>query len=166
MLVCDAGVNYTRELTWIGLKRWSAEIGCLAVEWPSLEYLYDSFPESRLGELYGNGFTYSRRLSSQLRVQMTEETVVQSIKSKMWDMIIYGKVGPDEMAEGSVPNLPLWSHVFKRYSRDEIVFWYGGDATLDMTYANRYSDHLVKHCQYGRCFIREFIRWKDAPQFT
>ena len=156
MLVGDPGVNYTRELTWIGVKRL---VGATAVEYPPLDYLYDSFPENRLGELYGNGFTYSRRLSANLRVAMTEEEIIASIKEKRWDLIVYGKVGPDEMAVGSVPNLPFWKHVFKRYSRDEIAFWYGGDGMQDMTWLNRYSAHLARHCQYARCFIRELIRW-------
>lgn len=156
MLVGHPGINYTRELNWIGIKR---IIGNAAVEYPPLDFLYDDFPESRLGELYGNGFTYSRRISSQLRTVLTEEELIESIQQKKWDTIIYGKVGVDEMAVGSVPNLPYWDQVFKRYSRDEIVFWYGGDGMQDMTYANRYSDHLVRHCQYARCFIRELIRW-------
>jgi hypothetical protein len=159
MLSGHLGVNYTRELNWIGIKRWASNVGAVAVEYPPLEFLYDDFPESRLSKLYGNGFTYTRRLSSQTRVEMREEELIQSIRQKKWDIIIYGKVGPDEMAEGSIPNLPFWSHVFKRYSRDEIVFWYGGDGMQDMTYANRYSDHLVRHCQYARCFVRELIKW-------
>lgn len=159
MLVGHPGINYTRELNWIGIKRL---VGTAAVEYPPLDFLYDDFPESRLCELYGNGFTYSRRLSSQLRVEMTEDELIESIQQKKWDMIIYGKVGPDETAVGSVPNLPYWEHVFKRYSRDEIVFWYGGDGMQDLTYANRYSDHLVRNSQYARCFVRELIRWKDA----
>ncbi len=162
MLVGHLGVNYTRELTWIGIKRWAKTTGSTAVEWPPLDYLYDDFPETRLKELYGNGFTYSRRLSADSRHVMTETELIASIKEKRWDMIIYGKVGPDEMAEGSVPNLPFWEHVFKRYSRDEIAFWYGGDGMQDMTYANRYSDHLVRHCQYARCFVRELIRWNGV----
>jgi hypothetical protein len=135
----------------------------VAVEWPPLDYLYDDFPETRLRELYGNGFTYSRRLPAESRcAAMTETEIIASIKEKRWDIIIYGKVGPDEMAEGSVPNLPFWEHVFKRYSRDEIAFWYGGDGMQDLTYANRYSDHLVRHCQYARCFVRELIRWNGV----
>jgi len=159
MLVGHPGINYTRELNWIGIKRL---VGTAAVEYPPLDFLYDDFPESRLGELYGNGFTYSRRLASQLRTILTEDELIESIQQKKWDMIIYGKVGPDETAVGSVPNLPYWSHVFKRYSRDEIVFWYGGDGMQDLTYANRYSDHLVRNSQYARCFVRELIRWKGA----
>ena len=161
MLVGHSGVNYTRELNWIGIKRW-ANIN--AVEYPSLDFLYDDFPESRLSELYGNGYTYSRKLPSSARIKMTEDELVESIKQKKWDMIIYGKVGPDETFVGSIPNLPFWSHVFKRYSRDEIVFWYGGDGMQDMTYANRYSEHLVQHCQYARCFVRELIKW-DGKTF-
>lgn len=159
MLVGHPGINYTRELNWIGIKRL---VGNAAVEYPPLDFLYDDFPESRLGELYGNGFTYSRRLSSQLKTTISESELIESIQQKKWDMIIYGKVGPDETAVGSVPNLPFWEHVFKRYSRDEIVFWYGGDGMQDLTYANRYSDHLVRNSQYARCFVRELIKWKYA----
>jgi hypothetical protein len=159
LLVGHSGVNYTRELNWIGIKQWAESVGSNAVEYPALDFLYDDFPEERLSELYGNGFTYSKRLSSSLRSTITETELVESIQQKKWDMIIYGKVGPDETDIGSVPNLPFWQHVFKRYSRDEIVFWYGGDGMQDMTYANRYSDHLARHCQYARCFVRELIRW-------
>jgi len=159
MLTGHSGVNYTRELNWIGIKRWASDVGVVAVEYPPIDFLYSDFPESRLKELYGNGFTYSRRLPSQSRVELTEAELVRSIQQKDWDIIIYGKVGPDEMEEGSIPKLPFWSNVFKRYSRDEIVFWYGGDGMQDMTYANRYSDHLVRHCQYARCFVRELIQW-------
>ena len=157
MLTGDMGVNYTRELNWIGIKR---QFGISAVEYPPLDYLYDDFPEDQLQNIYGNGFTYSRRLSSRLRVAMTEEELIESLRQKKWDMIIYGKVGPDETAVGSVPLLPYWSEVFKRYSRDEIVFWYGGDGMQDLTYANRYSDHLVRNSQYARCFVRELIKWE------
>jgi hypothetical protein len=97
-------------------------------------------------------------------MRTTEQELVESIQQKKWDMIIYGKVGPDETSVGSIPNLPFWSHVFKRYSRDEIVFWYGGDGMQDMTYANRYSEHLVQHCQYAKCFVRELIKW-DGKTF-
>jgi len=163
LLVGHSGVNYTRELNWIGLKQWADSVGSNAVEYPPLDFLYDDFPAERLSELYGNGFTYSRRLPSSLRKEFADENaLIESIQQKKWDMVIYGKVGPDETVVGSVPNLPYWEHVFKRYSRDEIVFWYGGDGMQDMTYANRYSDHLVKHSQYARCFVREFIRWGGA----
>jgi len=156
MLTGDMGVNYTRELNWIGIKR---RFGISAVEYPPLDFLYDDFPEDQLQNIYGNGFTYSRRLSSQLKVAITEQELIESLRQKKWDMIIYGKVGPDETSVGSVPNLPYWSEVFKRYSRDEIVFWYGGDGMQDLTYANRYSDHLVRNSQYARCFVRELIKW-------
>ena len=164
MLVCDSGVNYTRELTWIGLKRWANANGSEAVEWPAIDYLYDSFPEDRLCELYENGITYSMRLPANMKIEMSEPEIVESIQSRKWDMIIYGKMGPDELFTGSIPHLPFWEHVFKRYSRDEIVFWYGGDGMQDMTNANRYSDHLVRHCQYARCFVRELNSWDGKLQ--
>jgi hypothetical protein len=163
LLIGHPGVNYTRELNWIGIKQWAETVGSNAVEYPALPFLYDDFPEEKLSELYGNGFTYSRRLPASLRREIANETeLIETIMQKKWDMIIYGKVGPDETVVGSVPNLPYWDIVFKNYSRDEIVFWYGGDGMQDMTYANRYSEHLVKHSQYARCFVREFIRLDGA----
>jgi hypothetical protein len=149
LLVGDSGVNYTRELTWIGIKR-EVEI---AVEWPSMDYLYESFDKN--ADLYGNGFTYSRRLPDALNIKLEEEEIIKSIVEKRWDIIIYGKVGPDEGSEGSLPNLPFWNHVFKRYSRDEIAFWYGGDGMQDMKWENRYSTHLARHCQYAHCHCCE-----------
>ena len=162
MLVGHAGINYTRELNWIGIKRWASMVGSQVVEYPVFDALYDDFPKSNLSNLYGNGFTYSRRLPSSSRSSLSESELIESIQQKKWDIIIYGKVGPDETEVGSIPKLPYWSHVFKRYNRDEIVFWYGGDGMQDMTYANRYSDHLVRNCQYARCFVRELIKWNGS----
>ena len=71
-------------------------------------------------------------------------------------MIIYGKVGPDELHEGSHPNMPLWEHVFKRYNKNQIVYLYGGDECIDLTYDNRYKEHIMYHSQFAHCFIREY----------
>jgi hypothetical protein len=81
-----------------------------------------------------------------------------SICSLKWDLIVFGKTGPDEGYHGSVPNLPFWTEVFPHYSKDEIVFLYGGDECIDMTYGNHYRDHILKHAQYGSCFVRELRR--------
>ena len=163
MLTCHPAINYTRELTWIGIKRAIMNIpGSEAVEWPPIDSIYDSFPKEKLSQIYGNGFTYSRRLPAETRKEMSDQEVIESIKRKHWDLIIYGKVGCDESKNGGVPNLPCWDHVFKRYSRDQIVFFYGGDGMQDMNWSNNYSNHLVRHSQYARCFVRELIRWNDA----
>lgn len=154
LIVCHNGVNYTRETFWIGMKRHIESMGGLAVEYPKIEYLYDSFPEGDKQHIHGRGFTYSRRLKED-GLNYREDEIVEKIKAKYWDVIVYGKVGPDEFAEGSIPTMPLWKHVFKRYGKNEIVFLYGGDECIDLTTENHYKHHIMHHCQYGHCFVRE-----------
>jgi hypothetical protein len=150
----DVGVNYTRETLWIGLKRHIQSINGIAVEYPKIDFLYDSFPEEDKKYLYGNGFTYSKRIKDD-NINLTETEIINKIKSNFWDLIIYGKVGPDENVEGSHPNMPLWNHVFKQYNKDRIVFLYGGDECIDLTYDNKYKQHIQYHSQFGHCFVRE-----------
>jgi len=74
MLCGHPGVNYSRELLWIGLKRVldarEVAYGGLeeyAMEYPRMEFLYDDFPLEGASGIYGKGFTYSRRLDSALK---------------------------------------------------------------------------------------------------
>lgn len=157
LIRCHVGVNYTRELTWVGIQRQVEE----AVEYPRIGFLYTDSAEENAA-LYGNGFTYSKRLDP-IGSYMTEADIVEKIKSRYWDAVIYGKVGPDEMWEGSLPNLPLWEHVFPHYANTEIAFFYGGDEMNDLTHDNRYSQNLRKHAEYGMCFVRELTSNDTYP---
>jgi len=152
----NCGVNYTRELFWIGMKRYIQEQNGTACEYPKIDFLYDSYQGNKQ-QLYGNGFTYAYRIKDSSHDNFTEEEIIEKIENKFWDLIIYGKVGPDEGWEGSLPHMPFWDKVFKRYSKDEIVFLYGGDECQNMTYDNRYRNHLLHHSQYANCFVRELI---------
>jgi hypothetical protein len=154
LVMGNIGVNYTRETFWIGMKRYIQSIGGVAVEYPKIDFLYKTYGGNK-GQLYGNGFTYSMRLDDDYT--LNHEEIVEKLKSHFFDMVIYGKVGPDELHEGSHPNMPLWEHVFKRYSRDEIVFLYGGDECTNLTYDNRYKNHIMYHSQYGSCWVRELV---------
>lgn len=169
LIVGNKGVNYTREFFWIGMKRYLQSIGGIAVEYPKIDYLYEGYPTEQKSELHGNGFTYSGRLladeydyngpnlSSQVAKlpQEIEEEITEKIKEKFFDLIVYGKVGPDEGHEGSLSGFPLWEHVFPRYSRDEIVCLYGGDECIDLTSDNDYRRHIYLIAQYATCFVRE-----------
>jgi len=119
LLLCGhTGTNYLREMVWIGLCRTlgslSSGIG-VAVEWPRMDFLYSDFPEEDVGKLYGNGFTYSRRLKAgqegHVSGEWSEERIISSIALKEWDVVLYGKVGLDEGLAGSAPHLPYWSLV-------------------------------------------------------
>ena len=152
LIMGNIGVNYTRETFWIGMKRYIQSIGGVAVEYPKIDFLYENYGGNKKN-LYGNGFTYAYRLKDDYN--MTHEEIVEKIENKYWDLIIYGKVGPDEGHEGSWPHMPLWDYVFKRYNKNEIVFLYGGDECIDLTYDNRYKTHIMNHGHLARCFVRE-----------
>lgn len=160
LIVGDKGVNYSREFFWIGMKRYIQTIGGIAVEYPKIDYLYDGYPTEQKGELHGNGFTYSGRLVDEDYEYSgtnlsSEDEIIEKIKGKFFDLIVYGKVGPDEGHEGSLSGFPLWEHVFPRYSRDEIVCLYGGDECIDLTSDNDYRRHIYLVAQYATCFVRE-----------
>jgi hypothetical protein len=155
LITCDKGVNYTREMLWIGLKRLIQEKNGIAIEYPKINYLYSSFKGEK-ENLHGYGFNYLRKLKDDYEFE--KEEIITKIKERFWDLIIFGKVGPDELWEGSIPNLPLWSHVINHYSKDKIVFLYGGDECIDLTYDNIYSRHILYHGNFGHCFVRELKR--------
>jgi hypothetical protein len=173
LIVGNCGVNYTRELFWIGMKRYLQSLGhgdgdgdgdgvavavAVAVEYPHLDYLYDDYPTDKKRDLHGNGFTYTGKLTREKQIaspQNDETEIIEKIKNKFFDLIVYGKVGPDEGAEGSLEGFTFWEHVFKRYSRDEIVCLYGGDECVDLKVDNDYSRHIYLVAQYATCFVRE-----------
>jgi hypothetical protein len=156
LIMGNIGVNYTRETSWIGIKRYIQSIGGVAVEYPKIDFLYKSFCGNK-AHLYGNGFTYSTRLDDDYT--FSNEELIKKVKTHFFDTIIYGKVGPDELHEGSHPNMPLWEHIFKRYTRDEIIFLYGGDECTNLSAENsRYYQHIMHHSQFGHCFVRELQR--------
>jgi hypothetical protein len=76
-------------------------------------------------------------------------------QSMFWDLIIFGKVGPDELMEGSMPHMPLQELIIGKYNKNQIAFLYGGDGCQNLKYNNRYKEHLAKHVKYGTCFVRE-----------
>jgi len=148
----NSGVNYTRETFWIGMKRYIQNLGGVSTEYPKIDYLYKNFKGEKQ-HLYGNGFTYAYRLEDDYN--FNSEEIIEKINQKFFDLIIYGKVGPDELYEGSHPNMPLWDHIFKKYNKEQIVFLYGGDECIDLTYNNKYKEHIMYHSQYAHCFVRE-----------
>jgi hypothetical protein len=162
MLCCDSGVNYLRELSWIGIKRWIRQKNGIAIEYPKLSYLYEDFPDEKKTELYGNGFTYSKCLSiTNIEIEYSDIEIEQSIENKKWDIIIYGKIGPDELKLGSIPFLPFWEKVSLNYNKKDIIFLYGGDECFridgERETEDKYTNHLFEHAKYGTCFVRELV---------
>jgi hypothetical protein len=97
---------------------------------------------------------------------MSESEIKEKITNNFWDIIIYGKVGPDELC-----NFPLYDTVKQYYNPNQIAFIFGGDEVFDLTvtdtskyhvnmfnkniYYYPYSDYLNKYKHMGTCFVRE-----------
>lgn len=161
------GINYSRETLWIGLKRYIASIDGVAVEYESLPFLYKDFDDTKNNKYYSHScFTLVKRLHKDNNYNMSESEIKEKITNHFWDIIIYGKVGPDELCY-----FPLYDLVKQKYNPDEIAFIFGGDEITDLTVTDRgkyhvnmfnrniyyypYSDYLNKYKHMGTCFVRE-----------
>jgi hypothetical protein len=147
MIYCSQGVNYTRELFSIGLRRIFGEN---FIDYPKNEVLYKGYD---LKKAYGNGYTYGGRLED---IDIDRTNIRERIQAHEFDVIIYGKVGVDEGAFGKFRTMPYLKDVQAVYLPDEIAFLYGGDACQTMMSPHyRATSHLIEHQSLARCFIRE-----------
>jgi len=161
LITCDEGLNYTREFTWIGIKRYIQSIGGVAIDYPKINSIYKDYDINSTNNCC---YTYSNRIETDY--EMLESEVVEKIKNKYWDLIIYGKVGPDENC-----NFPLYNLVKTRYNRNKIAFLFGGDEPFNLKITDkethhlnifnmwipywRYKEYLEYYKQFGTCFVRE-----------
>ena len=161
------GINYNRESLWIGLKRYIASIDGVAVEYEPLPFLYNDFDDTNGNKYYGHTcFTLPKRLHKDSNYNMTESEIKEKITTHFWDIIIYGKVGPDEFCD-----FPLYDLVKQNYNPNQLAFIFGGDEIFDLTvtdtskyhvnmfnrniYYYPYSDYLNECKHMGTCFVRE-----------
>lgn len=135
LLTCHTGINYNRESLWIGLKRHIKSMDGIAVEYEKMPFLYTDFETQ--DEKWNTFFTYKKRIEKDEHYFMSETEIVEKIKHHFWDIIIYGKMGPDEFCE--YPYLDL---VKKTYEKDTIAFLFGGDEIFDMTITDNTKHHL------------------------
>ena len=54
-----------------------------------------------------------------------------------WDLIIYGKVGPDEFC-----TFPLYDIVKQKYNKNKIAFIFGGDEIFNLKITDKTSYHI------------------------
>jgi len=161
------GVNYNRETLWIGLKRYIKSVGGVAVEYEKMPFLYDDFDLFTKNKYCGDSsFTFPKRLPKDADFDMPETEILEKIENRFWDLIIYGKVGPDEFC-----HFPYFDRVKANYNKNKIAFIYGGDEIFDLTktdpnsyhinmfnraiYYKPYSDYLNKYKVFGTSFVRE-----------
>lgn len=156
LITCHTGVNYTRETLFIGIKKYIEENGGLCYEYPTLDFMYKNYGEDK-SKIHGNGYTYSMKLEKR-DYFIKEQVIEKMIELKFFDIIIYGKVGPDELCGGSIGSFTYWDKICKRYSKNEIAFLYGGDGCQNLNVNDRYKQHLLEHAKFGQCFVRELVK--------
>jgi hypothetical protein len=147
------GINYSRESLWIGLNRYIKSINGVAVEYDKMPFLYDDFDTFSEHKYYSNNcFTYPKKLKKDEHYNMSETEIIDKINNKFWDLIIYGKVGPDEFC-----TFPFFDIVKSNYNKNKIAFIFGGDEIFNLknTHKNVYCDYLNYYKQFGTCFVRE-----------
>lgn len=83
----DTRVCYLKSTVFHGLK---TLYGKNVDEFPSMNYMYDDFP--RDVPLYGKGFTYSKLLPASDKKSVTKNEMLQNLKNKRYDIIIYGSL--------------------------------------------------------------------------
>jgi hypothetical protein len=152
LITCNKGVNYSRETLWIGLKRYISSINGIAVEYDKIPFLYDDYNNLYDNEYFDvNCYTYPKRLKKDENYDMNKDEIIDKIKNKFWDLIIYGKVGPDEFCD-----FPLYEIVKNNYNKNKIVFIFGGDEIFNLKIGNeKYSNYLNYFKDFGTCFVRE-----------
>ena len=167
LITCNCGLNYTREMLWIGLKRYIAELSGSAVEHDKMPYLYTDFDDALASNYYGNNcFTFPKRLQKDADYDMSEAEILDKIRDGFWDLIIYGKVGPDEYCY-----FPHFDTVKQHYNGDKLAFIFPGDEPFNMKNTDPeayhvnmfgqhlrykpYTDYLNYYRQLGTCFVRE-----------
>ncbi len=167
LITGHSGANYNREMLWIGLKRYIKSIHGVAVEYDKMPFLYDDFDNFSKHKYYDNAcFTFPKRLQKDDDYKMSESEIINKINDNFWDLIIYGKVGPDEFC-----TFPYYDIVKSKYNKNKIAFIFGGDEIFDLTindshsyhinmfnrciYYKPYTDYLNYYKQFGTCFVRE-----------
>ena len=165
LITGHAGINYNRESLWIGLKRHCKEINGMAVECDKIPFLYKDTDNT-------SDFTYTRRLDVDDHINMSKKEIIEKINNKFWDLIIYGKVGPDEYC-----TFPFFDVVKENYNKDKIIFIYGGDEIFNLKitdahsyhtnmfnvkiYYKPYVDYLNYYKHFGTCFVRELDSYES-----
>lgn len=148
MLHGHPGVNYTRECLSIGLRRL---LGSNFIDFPKNLPLYKNC--ENIHEYYGYGYTYGKTLDD---INIDRENIQTRIRNQEFDFIIYAKFGIEEGPLGNLPTCLYWNDVYDNYSREKIIFLFGGDSQRPLSDSdNIFTRHMISMVPYGLCFCRE-----------
>lgn len=112
-------------------------------------YMLKSF--DRLDQIYGRGFTIFGKLNHTPKVD-TEEEIIDKIKSRFYDMVIYGCVYTHGEGFPKRQCLDYLDEVIKYYHKDQVHFIDGSDSSWNSahsfglnSYGSIWKSHLVDY---------------------
>ncbi len=106
--------DYLRCLTLAGLKEL---LGANCHDYLKIHHIYDDC-KIKAQHLYGNGFTYSKIISAQHHIHITEQEILDNINNHKYDLIIYGHYHR---------GMPFYDVICKEYTTDKIIIFCGDD---------------------------------------
>ena len=106
--------DYLRCLTLHGLKE---VFGANCHDFPKIQHIYKSNSINYSG-LYGKGMTYTNLLEPNLHNDLLDTRIVEDIKNKYYDIVIYGSYHR---------GMPYYNLVCSTYLRNEIILFCGED---------------------------------------
>jgi hypothetical protein len=106
--------DYLKDLTLHGLKRLK---GSNCHDFPKIPHMYTTYDGNQC-DMYGKGYTYSRLLEPTLHNDFLDTTLIEDIKNKYYDIIIYGSY------HRGMPHYDLISTIYKP---SEIILLCGED---------------------------------------
>lgn len=104
------------------------------VDYPQVPHLYRSLSKEDADQLLGKGFTLTRILDD-INIDRVTNNVLESIKNREYDLIVYGSVHQ---------GFPLWSEVTASYDFKEIVLICGEDEHECCYIHNKHHHLFVK----------------------
>jgi hypothetical protein len=107
----DTGPDYLRCVTLHGFKEL---LGVDCHDYPKIQHIYrGSYPH-----LYGKGISYTNLLDHSLHNDTLDETIEETIKNRVWDIIIYGSYHR---------GMPYYDLTISVYAADKIILLCGED---------------------------------------
>lgn len=114
----DTSPDYLRCLTLSGFKEL---FGKNCHDYPKIEHIYKNKQKS-YDHLYGIGFTYTNNIDEKLRDNELDNNIIEDIKNKKYDIIIYGSY---------MRGIPYYDLISNIYSPNEIILLCGEDHMYD-----------------------------------
>jgi hypothetical protein len=125
----NSGPDYLRCLTLQGFKEL---FGSNCHDYCGVPHIYKNFQNPRV--LYGKGITYTNNIDETLRNDRLDDTIIEDIKNKYYDIVIYGSIHR---------GMPFYDLVSNSYNPEEIIMLCGEDC----------DEHSNKHT----CVYQKFI---------